>query len=139
MEVWYRFEERTIATGYFGEDGDWHRTGDSSVSITVRELEVLKHTPKGVWLVDWSDGLYSTGKRFVLKEVRKGFARPSIEAARADFVARKTRQAEIYETRARTARRAIKLAQRGEVRKTMYGSQIDETLSFKSSLLRENI
>lgn len=136
MEVWYRFEEVTHGTGYTDEDGDWHRTGDSSVSIHVRELKVLKHTPKGVWLkvIDpYSD------RRFVLKEVRKGFARPSIEAARADFVARKTRQAEIYETRARTARRAIKLAQRGEVRKTMYGSQIDETLSFKSSLLRENI
>lgn len=130
MEVWYRATETTTGTGYVDEYGDWHRTGDSSVTILIEELEVLKHTPKGVWLKYDS---YFSDKRFVLHEARKRFACPTIREALDSFTARKERQAEIYETRARTARRAIKLARTGTVAsQPAFGlHRIEEDYGFK--------
>ena len=136
MAVWYRATETTTGTGYVDECGDWHRTGDSSVKILIEELEVLKRTPKGVWLkVDSYDiyGMACRDKRFVLNESRKRFACPTIKEALDSFVARKERQAEIYEARARTARRAIKLARTGTVASQPAFSlhRIEEDYGFK--------
>ncbi len=130
MAVWYRATETTTGTGYVDEWGDWHRTGDSSVTILIEELEVLKVTPKGVWLAYCSQ--YSD-RRFVLNESRKRFACPTIKEALDSFVARKERQAGIYEARDRTARRAIKLARTGTVASVphMGMSLIKEDYGFK--------
>lgn len=136
MAVWYRATETTTGTGYVDEWGDWHRTGDSSVTILIEELEVLKVTPKGVWLkVDSYDihGMVYRDRRFVLKECRKRYACPTIKEALDSFVARKERQAGIYEARARTARRAIKLARTGTVAsQPAFGlHRIEEDYGFK--------
>lgn len=130
MAVWYRATETTTGTGYVDEWGDWHRTGDSSVTILIEELEVLKVTPKGVWLAYCSQ--YSD-RRFVLNESRKRFACPTIKEALDSFVARKERQAGIYEARARTARRAIKLARTGTVTEIPHMGlhRIEEDYGFK--------
>lgn len=135
-EVWYRAEESTVGTGYVDEYGDWHRTGDSSVLIRIHELEVLKRTPKGVWLKHESygyNGTVASDRRFVLNECRKRFACPTIKEALDSFVARKERQAEIYEARARTARRAIKLARTGTVTEIPHMGlhRIEEDYGFK--------
>ncbi|TPL42664.1 MULTISPECIES: hypothetical protein [unclassified Mesorhizobium] len=70
------------------EDG-WYRYEDSSSStpsIHLRRFRVLRETPKGVWLDDWSR------ERFVLKDANKRWAYPTIELARESFLIRKRRQ-----------------------------------------------
>ena len=75
--------------------------GEGSLEIVLYRWEAIKHTPKGVWLELWGH------KRFVLNKSHRRFACSTIDEARASFVARKNRQASIYEARAMTARQAI--------------------------------
>jgi hypothetical protein len=67
---------------------------------------VVRETPKGVWLAvcpPFSD------KRFVRTDARRRFACPTVEEAKASFIARKNRQASIYQTRRERAEEAIRI------------------------------
>ena len=106
-EVWYRYEETLWAPSL----NEWEEpVGRGSISIRLQEFPVLKHTPKGVWLFT-----FFGDKRFVLRDARKRFACPTKEEALESFIARKKRQATIFESRARNARLAIKLAEEGKI------------------------
>lgn len=67
----------------------------SSPEIYERKFEVLKETPKGVWIKDWDR------KRFVLRGARKRYACPTREEAYQSFYARKARQVRILKARIR--------------------------------------
>lgn len=102
VEVWYRYEDVQYAPPP-DEWGDRHGTG--RLAVELRTYEVVKHTPKGVWID------YAFGRRFVLREANKRFACPTKGEAAASFKARKLRQAKIYEARASRARRALSLVE----------------------------
>lgn len=85
MTTWYRYEE-----SHHGERG-----------IVVREYEVLRETPKGVWL-DVDDG-----ERFVLLGARKRYACPTMREAQDSFIARKRRQIRILDAQRNAAVRAL--------------------------------
>lgn len=75
-EIWYRIDDRDVEhNGYTRE-----------VVLVTREIPVVRHTEKGVWLDDY--GLL----RFVLKGDGKRFAYPTLEAALDSFKRRKERQ-----------------------------------------------
>lgn len=101
-EVWYRYEEVQYA-GHVDESG-WS-SSPGQMLVHLREFEVLKHTPKGVWL-----RTYSGDKRFAFNAAHKRYACPSKELAKESFIARKKRQAAIYLARAAQAKRALALA-----------------------------
>lgn len=61
---------------------------------------VRKRTPKGAWIYD----------RFVLLTARKKYACETLEEAVESFLARKTRQASIYQHRLNDAKRAKHIA-----------------------------
>lgn len=66
-------------------DADREEYGSTLPRLEAMWLEVTKTTPKGVWL----------GDRFVLRDVRKRFACPTLHEALESFVARKDRQIRI--------------------------------------------
>ena len=103
-EVWYRYEDHLVSLGY---DYEYDRSWGSRVEIRLREFEVLRKTPKGVW-IDLGCGVFSGGERFVLASARKRYACPTKEEARESFIARKKAQARIYEAGARRAKEALK-------------------------------
>lgn len=81
---------------------------DDYYSYTVVELQaflIKKETPYGI--VIWENtgaGFTKARTRFVNLDATKTFALPTIEDAIESYVARKERQARIYEARAKKAR-----------------------------------
>lgn len=101
-EVYYRYEDFQMS--HLNEWGE--PCGGASHEIKLREFDVIKHTPKGVWIyVGW-------GKRFVLASATKQFACPTKEAAMVSFIARKRRQKGIYEARLHHIKMVLEKVQR---------------------------
>lgn len=65
---------------------DYYNIEGGTVSVYLCEYEVVKQTPKGVWVGFFGD------KHFVLNESRKKFAWPTKELAKESFIIRKKRQ-----------------------------------------------
>ena len=82
VEVWWRIEAKSYSIVI---DADREEYGSTPPRLEAMWLEVTKTTPKGVWL----------GNRFVLRDVRKRFACPTLHEALESFVARKDRQISI--------------------------------------------
>ena len=97
----YRFEDHTYSQMRDAYDGD-----EEYVSVgPFLELDahpIRSVTPKG-WTIYASNSL---GWRFISRETQKRYALPTIREALESYVARKKRQAEIYEHRATKARDA---------------------------------
>lgn len=93
-EIWYRYEDYGYEIGIFGEP--------SKALIVLREFEVLRTTPKGVWLK-----LDVCEKRFVLRDATKRYACPTKEEARISFAARKKKQLQILEREIMIVRSAL--------------------------------
>lgn len=92
-DAWYRYEDHP---GY-----DW-----ASPEIRMRRLRVIRHTPKGVWLDDWSV------PRFVLNDARKRYAYPTKELARESFLKRKRKQLGYLSTQHDHVAAVLKTAER---------------------------
>lgn len=102
-EIWYRYDDVLVSSGI---DVDGDPIGPGYVAVRLHRMLVRKRTPKGVWI----------GLRFVLNSATKRYACPTIDEAKASFIARKTRQARIHHARARHAEEAIKIIESGKVR-----------------------
>lgn len=100
-EVYYRVESRLYSplVDQFGKD-----IGPPILKLQVQTFEVLKHTPKGVWI----NG--PLGKKFVLASARRRYANATEAAAFSSFIARKKKQIRILERQMQNALRMIVLA-----------------------------
>ena len=77
---------------------------ESGPKINLMELDVVRHTPKGVVI-----NLYGTEK-FVLNGIGKRFSHSTKDAAMHSYLKRKERQASIYYHRHQKAETCAKLA-----------------------------
>jgi len=90
ISKYYRFEDYLESSGV----DEWDNSlGPPIQRVRIREFDVEKETPKGVWIRGFMF------RRFQLKECRKRFACPSVELAMESFMARKRKQAKILRTR----------------------------------------
>lgn len=103
---WYRYDDYLESTGYIDVSGEWV-AGRSRVRIRCLELGVVRLTPKGAWVRDFS---VDRGERFVRREGKKRYACPTREEALESFMARKQRQEGILRARADDAHMAHGLA-----------------------------
>ncbi len=104
--IWYRYEDRRYAAML---DEYERPSGSGRTEIEEQVFEVVRRTPKGVWLVQvWRCGRSST-ERFVRLSARKRFAHPTRKAAMASFLARKRAQVNILERQLENARLALGL------------------------------
>lgn len=103
LGFWFRYEDVQYAAPVDEFD---RACGEGQLRVELRKFEVLRHTPKGVWL-----RLYDGHTRFVLVDARKKFACPSLALAKESFIARKKCQVRIYAARVSRAKRAIVLAE----------------------------
>ena len=94
VEYWYRYYDFRYAAPISCGEYDEEVIGTSTAAVHLEKFEVIKHTPKGVWI---NMGLGD--KKFVLKCARKRFACPTIEEAKESFLARKKRQLRIHQAR----------------------------------------
>jgi len=86
---YYRFDGKWFAPPL----DEWERPcGSSHFELIKQTLEVVKETPRGVWVNDYGH------MRFVLAAARKRFAWPTEREALESFIARKKTQRRILET-----------------------------------------
>lgn len=101
---WFRVEFHSY--GYSDEYGNLSGSYDR---IDIKELKVLKHTPKGAFL----DAGF--GKRkFVLRELQhraRAYAAPTVAQAKQDFIKRKMYYVMKLQERINRANRQIRAAQ----------------------------
>lgn len=115
-DVYYRFQDRHVGTGSFDVDGDY-TPGPSYVTVEVCTYEVDKKTPKGAWV--WTDN----GREFIADRWFCKYANPTLEGARADFIARKKKLIAVQTRRIHDAEEAIKLATENRAR-SLYAAPI---------------
>ena len=121
--VYYRFEDELVGTGYFDIDGDYV-PGPSYVRVKIATFNVDKVTPKGAWVwLPSREGYMPMTRRFVCNSWYNKYANPTVEGARADFIARKKRLIAIQSRRIRDAEEAINLAETNRER-SLYGAPI---------------
>lgn len=97
-DLMYRYEDVAYAAP-FDDTGRLPGT----VKVELRTYKIVRRTDKGTWIAGCfkdSSGMIVIGaKRFVLLTARKRFACPTLDEARASFVARKQKQVRIYKAR----------------------------------------
>lgn len=104
---YFRYTEVLVGEGYTDVCGEYVRTG-SHVKLQLQEFRVIKRTPCGVRIDD-----YSPGGRFISRDWNKQWASPTVEGARQSFIARKKRQVRILEAQLAKAKEAQGLAMFG--------------------------
>lgn len=104
-DVLYRYEDHRYATL-----SDEYGGSSPYVRIELRTFEVIRRTPKGVWINLFGNlaPLDKSSQRFVLLKATKRFACETIEEAQASFRARKQRQIRIYRARMHAAEQALR-------------------------------
>jgi hypothetical protein len=121
--VYYRFEDKLVGSGGFDIYGDYV-PGPSYVKVEIVTFEVDRLTPKGAWVWLPTRGSYMPmTRRFVCNGWYNKYANPTIEGARADFIARKKRLIAIQTRRVRDAQEAIDLAEANRER-SLYRASI---------------
>lgn len=102
IEVWYRYREIFYSIGV--DDYGDPIPGIGRIEIRLEEYPVIKKTPCGAWIETYFE------RRFVNLNWNKRFAVPTIDEARKSFIARKKREIQLMESRAKTARRSLAVA-----------------------------
>lgn len=116
-QFWYRFEDvrRAPSADECGE-----ATGPGSTTVLFMKIKVIKHTPKGVRLMDGT---------FVRRDTRKRYACPTIEEAKESFRARKAAQKSYLQAKIDHVNEALRILNRNADR-IMIGS--DDSFSVRT-------
>ena len=92
VEVWWRIDDCSYANV-----DEWGDVVGSNLQIEAHAFEVVRQTPKGVWLRrGW---LFATEQRVGVNWKRR-FAAPTVEEAFKDYIARRERQRQICQAQA---------------------------------------
>ena len=109
-DVLYRYEEVRYSWG-LGQYDD--PLPGYNIKIELRELKVIRRTPKGAWIRRWSHNLNTGGERFVRLTARKQYASNTKEEAMVCFIARKKRQIQILSRQLWQAKEALAIVENG--------------------------
>lgn len=104
-DTWFRYEDRV--TGYVDEHSDRFIT--TGVELVQHKFNVIKVTPKGVWLRVAGSYGGLLPPRFVLLAARKRYAAPTVALALQSLRARRLRQIGLLQARMARAQRTVAL------------------------------
>lgn len=110
---WFRIEAR-----HWSVADEWGDHSYTSSEVIVRQISVLKHTPKGAWL-GAKPGEFGMPKKLVLREYQhrgRAFAAPTLEQAKEDFRKRKQFRIDRLQAQINRAEREIALLDEGSPR-----------------------
>lgn len=103
-EYWWRAEDRRYAN--YDPWEEYEQPSGSHLKIEIHRYEVLRHTPKGVWL-----HIGFGSKCFVRGTDIKQFAVPTKELALQDLIARKKRHVSCARARFHRAEEHLQAAE----------------------------
>lgn len=95
---YYRYED--VGESYGTEEDGYY----TDLHIRLREYQVVKTTPCGVWIQEFMDR-----RHFVRSDTRKRFAWPTKVEAKESFLRRKQKQLRILQAHVAEVLRAIEL------------------------------
>jgi hypothetical protein len=104
-EVWYRLEVVT-----YSHLDEWENVYFDRPQVSWREYEVVKTTPKGVWVTL----TYFGEKRFILRDAKKRFACPTKAEAKESFIFRKKRHIKILTAQLKEAQEALRVGEKAQ-------------------------
>ena len=104
VECWYRYVQVRESTG----TNEWDESSGYRIRLYCRKYQVIKHTPKGVWLNDH----YNLCRKFVLKNARKRFACPTEREALISYIARQKLRVLILENQVKDSQAGLRVADR---------------------------
>jgi hypothetical protein len=107
---WYRFEDKRYAPVL---DEYEYARGSGRVELEEHVFEVVRTTPKGVWLVAVWGEFRSSTPRFMRLGARRAFAHPTREQAMTSYIARKRAQMQLLQRQLESARVALFLGEKG--------------------------
>jgi hypothetical protein len=111
VTYWYRVEDITYAAPVDEFDNP---IGSGRTEVVMRRYEVVKTTPKGVWLRDFVSIFGTTDSeykgKFVLRDARKRWACPTTGEAIASFEARKRKLIKICQARINRAELCLRIS-----------------------------
>ena len=102
-EIWYRVEAKRYAN--YDPWAEFEQPSGSHLKLNLQEYKVIRHTPKGVVVLDGRE-------RFVLGNSLRQLCVPTKEAAYNDLVCRQEKYIRIREARIKDAKEAIRAAKR---------------------------
>ena len=108
---------------YFNYMEKYYRYSDIQSSypvIRLEEFEVIKHTPRGVWIRLWADK-----KKFILSDTHKKWACPTLEMAKESFIKRKEKQYKIYKAKTDSLKLILDNITEGKWKEMEEGSLFD--------------
>ena len=100
-EKFYRYEDKRHCS-----IDEFDDINGSYVKIYLLQYDVIKKTPKGVW-ISYSLDFNGNYKKFILLTARKKYANSTKEKALNDYLYRKKRQVQILKSRLNNAKDAL--------------------------------
>ena len=101
----YRYETKRYAPPL---DEFERPMGEGRAVVELRSFKVLRTTPCGVWIENYTD----RGERFINLRSRKQYACSTIEEAQVSFLARKERQILILSKQLKDAKHSVSLIEK---------------------------
>ena len=107
-EYWYRYVDKLQTGSGLSYGSSDYFINKPSVGIELEKYEVIRKTPKGVYLRINEYRYFANGKteRWVGLAVQKRFAHPTLQEAQQSFLRRKKAQHLLYEDKSIIAREA---------------------------------
>jgi len=110
-EKYYRYVEKWYAGMPLCTVDGSEEYGPSTCRIELQTFDVIRHTPKGVWILDWNYTWDPHYERWIGHEHNKRYACETKELAMESFLARKRRQIHILRNQLNNALHAQKLGE----------------------------
>lgn len=102
-DTWWRADDKRYAN--YDPFAEFEQPSGSSLKIELTPFEMVKETPRGVWVRNWLGS-----KFFVLGEAARQIAVPTKQLAIQDLVRRKEKHVRMSEMRAKMAREHLAAA-----------------------------
>ena len=104
-DVWWRADDRRYAN--YDPLAEFEQPSGSHLVIELTPFELVRHTPKGVWVRGWFGQ-----ESFVLGKAIRQLCVPTKELALRDLIARKEKHAKMAQIRADIAKSHLEAAHR---------------------------
>lgn len=112
MKKFYRYRDRQTNSYSFDECGEMVLLRYSTIEVELTEFDVVKKTPKGIWIQEVFGEWGYTDKKWISESSK--FAWNTKEKAMISFKKRKESQIKILKSQLKRSETALRMAETGK-------------------------